>query len=226
MKNTLITLFFCFLSFAVFAQQDVTKFLGIPVDGSKTQMIKKLEAKGYKYDSYIDMLSGEFNGYNVKLSVVTNNNKVCRIVVYDDTYISETAIKIRFNRLVEQFSNNKRYIPGSFEEQKLSEKEDISTQMTLYDRRYEAGFFQLPESVDSTEWKKSLQSYISSEYTQEQLEKMGESEKNEVMMKALDWILDKISKKAVWFLIDRNYNEYRIIMYYDNEYNRANGEDL
>ena len=227
MKNTLITLFFCFLSFAVFAQQDVTKFLGIPVDGSKTQMIKKLEAKGYKYNPSTDMLSGEFNGRDVKISVVTNNNKVYRIVVYDAYYTeSETSIRIKFNRLVEQFNSNKRYVSASFEDQKISDKEDVAYEISVKDKRYEAVFYQLPENMDSTMWEKSMQAYIFSEYTQEQLENMDEDGKKEVMVKTLFWAFEKISKKTVWFLIDNRYGEYGIIMYYDNEYNRANGEDL
>ena len=36
-----------FLCISIFAQKDLTKFLGIPVDGSKTQMRQKLFAKGY-----------------------------------------------------------------------------------------------------------------------------------------------------------------------------------
>ena len=38
------------LSAIVFAQpKSVTKFLGIPVDGSKAEMIQKLKDKGYTY---------------------------------------------------------------------------------------------------------------------------------------------------------------------------------
>ena len=37
---------------------------------------------------------------------------------------------------------------------------------------------------------------------------------------------ERLSMKPVWFRITRFYNEYYITMYYDNEYNRANGEDL
>lgn len=33
-------------------------------------------------------------------------------------------------------------------------------------------------------------------------------------------------KKSVWFRICGSYGEYFITMYYDNEYNHANGEDL
>jgi len=38
---------------------------------------------------------------------------------------------------------------------------------------------------------------------------------------------DATLKKSVWFMICKeSYNEYTITMYYDNEYNRADGEDL
>ena len=33
-------------------------------------------------------------------------------------------------------------------------------------------------------------------------------------------------KKSVWFMIHEQYGRYKIIMYYDNEYNHSNGEDL
>ncbi len=64
------------------AQEDVTKFLGIPVDGTKSEMINKLLNKGFtrtKYDR--DVLTGEFNGMNVNIMVQTINNKVWRIIV-------------------------------------------------------------------------------------------------------------------------------------------------
>lgn len=42
-----------------------------------------------------------------------------------------------------------------------------------------------------------------------------------------DFLFEILSKRAVWFMIDRNsYGEYRILMYYDNGYNQANGDDL
>ena len=33
------------------AQKDITKFMGIPVDGFKKDMIQKLKAKGFEYDT-------------------------------------------------------------------------------------------------------------------------------------------------------------------------------
>ena len=87
------------IAFAASAQRNVTKFLGIPIDGTKSAMIQKLKAKGFTYDATNDVLSGEFNGRDVNLHVVTNNNKVYRIMVVDAVGSSEGQIKIRFNTL-------------------------------------------------------------------------------------------------------------------------------
>lgn len=54
-------------SIIVHAQQDVTQFLGIPIDGSKTEMIRKLKEKGYRNDPTTDALVGEFNGAKVNV---------------------------------------------------------------------------------------------------------------------------------------------------------------
>lgn len=63
---------FCFMvlcAMTLFAQKDVTTFLGIPVDGTYSAMRKKLIAKGFKpqrlgRDEYF---SGRFNGEDVQL---------------------------------------------------------------------------------------------------------------------------------------------------------------
>lgn len=32
--------------------------------------------------------------------------------------------------------------------------------------------------------------------------------------------------RVVWFMIDEEYGRYKILMFYDNGYNQANGDDL
>lgn len=77
MKNLLLLASVLMLSFAMNAQEDVTKFLGIPVDGTKSEMINKLLAKGFTRTEYDrEVLEGEFNGMSVVVNVQTNNNKV------------------------------------------------------------------------------------------------------------------------------------------------------
>lgn len=47
MKRLFSIAVLCMLFSAACAQSDVTTFLGIPVDGTKPEMIQKLRAKGY-----------------------------------------------------------------------------------------------------------------------------------------------------------------------------------
>ena len=44
---------------------------------------------------------------------------------------------------------------------------------------------------------------------------------------AIEVAIELYQKKSVWFMISKDgYDEYSILMYYDNEYNHADGEDL
>lgn len=129
------------LAAGLHAQKDVTKFLGIPVDGTKSAMIQKLKAKGFTYNQKYDLLEGEFNGEKVLIRVQTNNNKVWRIAVVDQTSRNEAQIRIRFNNLLSQFENNSKY--ASFESNKMIENDEkIGYGIRLDKKQYEADFFQ------------------------------------------------------------------------------------
>lgn len=206
-------------SLFIYAQQDVTKFLGIPVDGSKSEMIQKLKAKGYTSSPLDkDVLVGEFNGADVNIHVVTNNNKVYRIMICDVNNIDESAIQIRFNRLCEQFVNNSKYSSLPLEEYMIPDDEDISYEITVHKKRYEAVFYQ---KTDETFMAKQIEAAFP-QYTKEQLANPSEELRAEIV----NFVTQYISKKAVWFMINERLGKYCITMYYDNEYNNANGEDL
>lgn len=183
------------LSSTAFAQNNVTQFLGIPVDGTKTDMIQKLKAKGFIYDAVNDMLEGEFNGRDVMIVIVTDNNKVYRICIIDKNESSESQIKIRFNTLCHQFENNKKYLPVE-NNQTISESEDISYEITVHKKEYQAAFYQVGPDGATSYYNK----------TEEEIE--------------------QLAKKVVWFTISERYGKYSIIMYYDNYNNQSNGEDL
>jgi hypothetical protein len=209
------------LPLAIFAQKDVTQFLGIPIDGNKSEMIQKLKEKGYTISPYKnDILVGEFNGIDVNIHVVTNNNKVCRIMVADANTINETDIKIRFNKLLKQFQNNKKYLPlpdSTILKYTIPEDEDISYELSVKKKRYEALFYQKTADYDSLEIEMSnlLKKAPFNESERERL--------NIIMKKMIGGIN---LNKAVWFMIIERYGKYSISMYYDNEYNRSNGESL
>jgi len=211
------------LPIIAYAQQDVTQFLGIPIDGSKSEMVRKLKEKGFRYSPTADVLIGEFNGTEVIVQVVTNHNKVCRIVVADVNNVDEREIQIRFNKLCKQFANNPKYI--SLQDYTIPEDEDISYEITVHKKRYEAIFYQQPAVTDTVAIKEKIHSVIISKYTEEQLENPTEEIQSEIIKLYMEYVMGGF-KRPVWFMISNLYGKYCIIMYYDNEYNRANGEDL
>lgn len=228
MKNVFTVLLLIF-SFSLYAQEDVTKFLGIPVDGSKSEMISKLKEKGFRSaQTSNDILVGDFNGAKVNVYVVTNNDKVCRIMVSDVNTVDARSIQIRFNNLCGQFANHSKYV--SVSDNTIPENEDISYEMITHNKRYEAVFYQQPAAMDSVTIMKEIMPVVLSKYTKEQLENPTEELKSDIIKfsteYATTYIIEQYSKKPVWFMISENYGKYYITMFYDNEYNRANGEDL
>ena len=159
MKRFLITFLFVLTTITAIAQESNTiKFLGIPVDGTKKEMISKLQAKGYEYDASSDILFGEFNGTNVIISVQTVNNRVWRIGIGDaNVNNDETNIKIRYNLLFEQLSNNGKY--EVYDGSTLGEEEDISYEMTVRNKRYEAGFTFKDKSIHGCVWYLIVEMY-------------------------------------------------------------------
>jgi len=222
---------------ACMAQDDVTKFLGIPVDGTKSEMTQKLKAKGFKANAYDkDVLEGQFNGGSVNVYIVTNRDKVCRIMVCDKISVDESSIKIRFNNLVRQFMKNANYI--HLDDHSIPADENISIQMLSKNKRYEAVFYQKSEfykameaqdSVAMSKYTDQLVNYLKSniKYTDEQLSNPTPEMQEEYIQLLYRFALESNENKPVWFMISKDgYSEYYITMYYDNELNQANGEDL
>ena len=66
-------------------------------------------------------------------------------------------------------------------------------------------------------------------YTEDQLKNPTEEIKKQVETAGLEYVMELYSKKPVWIRIAKSelsFRKYYILMYYDNEYNKANGEDL
>ena len=210
----------------VFAQ-NVTKFLGIPVDGYKSEMIQKLKEKGYKYDAVNDCFSGEFNGRDVNIYIGTNNNKVYRIMVADANYVSEGDIIIRYNTLCRQFAKNELYIKVSLDDYEIPAKENISYEMTVHNKRYQASYYQVTHQVDSATIAQRYLDYLNEKYGgTDAVANMSEDKQQEIVVELVSLALSEYEDNSVWFMITQHYGNYGILMYYDNLKNQANGEDL
>ena len=228
MKKLIFSLLATLLTLSLYAQNDVTTFLGIPVDGFKSEMRQKLIAKGFtpKKVGTNEYLEGEFNGTDVHIYIATNNNKVYRIMVCDANTQDEANIKIRFNKLVNQFENNKRYT--ALDQYTISDTEDISYEMLVHKKNFDALFYQNPdmEKVDTLALQNKIREQLLKKYKPEQLENPTEEMNQEAQSIAMSIGMDMIFKKPVWFRICEHYGKYFITIFYDNEYNHANGEDL
>lgn len=205
------------LSLSMFAQSDVTKFLGIPVDGTKQEMIEKLEAKGFVKTRTDGVLAGEFNGKSVLVSILTNNDKVWRIMVVDrSSTSSDREIKNRFNTLCRQFDKNIRYTRFDKAYNELCSRS--STMDSTGVMRSLNVDFEIPDDekiffglVNHKEYK--------AEYFQIPQNGIPDSLNP-------DDLYDFLALKRVWFTIDYRGEGYRIAIGYDNARNAANGEDL
>ena len=221
MKKLMSIVVLLAVSVALQAQKSVTEFLGIPVDGTKSEMIRKLKAKGFESTSYDkDVLEGEFNGRGVYVFVMTNNNEVYRIALSDKDNIDEANIKIRFNNLCSQFEDNPKYL--KVDDQTIPEGEDISYEMSVNSKIYEATFYQ----VDTTEFVNNSAELVSKKYSAEQLANPSEEVKKDIETINYSVFYELCSNKVVWFRILENYGRYYIAMFYDNGYNKADGSDL
>lgn len=224
LKKTVRLIMIFILPLTLFAQKDVTQFLDIPIDGYKTEMIQKLKSRGFTTNQYSeDILDGEFNGTNVNIGIVTNNNKVWRIAVLDaNTTTDETNIKIRFNNLIQQFVNNNRYskqADSTIAKCIIPKDEDISYEISVNNKRYEAIFHQKSLIYDSLVEEYNL---IIAKDTLNDKEKIR---LGDLIVERFTESMNELNK-SVWFMIQEDYGKYRIIIYYDNEYNKANGEGL
>lgn len=220
---------FVMFSTSLFAQKQVTKFMGIPVDGFKKEMIQKLEAKGFEYDRNDDCLNGEFNGEDVFIYVVTNNNKVWRIALADKYPRDEQQIRIRFNNLVSQFSRNRKYrLSYLYEHPFLSEDEDIGYEMSVNKKQYACSFIQnpLPLAKDSIQQIRYVENKIKDYGKWDEYISLEKSKKEAMFLDVLFEESEASLKRTVWFCIQKTYSKYFMFLYYDNENNRANGEDL
>ena len=179
------------------SRSDITLFKGIPIDGTKEQMVNVLRKQGFRDTKetlrYLrtgfyglesgELLSGEFNGMQVIVSVIENKGKVCGIGVIEDLKRNEAQIKRAFNDLVEQFNNHKNYSPDK-ENQKISASEEIRYGLSIYNKEYRAIFYQKGLDGETSEKRKVIVSLC------------GDG------------------------------SDFRLLMYYENGFNAADGSDL
>ena len=215
----------------VFGQSESTlKFLGIPVDGSKSEMVKALKAKGFEYDSESGFLIGDFNGKKSQIAIAENHGKVYRVVIFNaDTY-DEGQIKVMFNNLIHQFENNDKYF-YIFPNNIIPEDEDIHYEILVNKKQYIAEFMYNPLYGNN-----ELRDRLINEAVEESEEVIKNGKNIEfysnkdnydrLVSSVAGLKVIQMSNSSIWFKIFEHYGKYYIGLYYDNLLNAPNGEDL
>lgn len=221
MKKILMMLFLMLTSIVSIAQNPFM-FMGVPIDGNKAQFVKEL-SKVYSYYSETDSFEGRFNGRSSWISVRENHGKVDRIMVMDAIGSSETDIRISYNNLLQKFNSNPKFFAVN-DNQPIPEGEDISYEMMINNKKYEASYhfdsyYGYTDEAILTEFKNEIGEEKYETLDNEQLERIL----NNLRIKGR---LQDILDNSVWFTVYEHYGKYYIVLYYDNLKNAPNGEDL
>jgi len=136
--------------------------------------------------------------------------------------VNETDIRIEYNILIRQFQKNQKYIQHSDSkilELTIPEEEDISYEISVHNKRYQAIFYQKTAYYDSL--NKELDLIITKE-------SLNDSDNKQITILNQKIIneLENCFNKNVWFTISEHAGKYIIMILYDNEYNKDDGSNL
>lgn len=224
MKKLFLAAFLAIGTFvSIHAQKDVTTFMGIPVDGTEQSMIQKLQRSGFEYDYRTKTFNGEFNGRDAMLKIATNKQRVWRICIVYDFGEDNEQTKIVFNNLCKNFENSPKYTSASGSNKFIPAHENISDEILYRNKSYTASYYQNPK--DTAVINQQLREYLLEKYPELQ-HNPTEEMKAYITMDTIEYMSELYAKKSVWLKIQKDILGYFIVIYYDNEYNHVNGEDL
>ncbi len=218
MAQIIFTLLILLSSLTIYAQKDVTKFLDIPVEGDKAEMIQKLENKGFKYDIYLDILTGNLNNTNVIVYISTHNNAVSNIIVADTTSYDRNNIALRFNELLSNFENNPNYTKAMGQEIFLHTDmvEDNVSEHIFNTHSKSAVFLQENRNQILTKIKHRLLH----KYSEEQILNPNPvfSIYCDIQIEIINYAQSEAKKQVVFYIKEQN-GKYNLILSYQNLYN-------
>ena len=233
MRQLFLIIGMTLISVLLKAENYPTKFLGIPIDGTKQEMIKKLEEKGFVYDEETDWLTGEFNGKDVILKIRTNNRKVYYVAVIYKYFYTGEEVKKEYNILLKQFENNEQYIPFNLGQEPIPIEEDIDYEIKANEKIYSAGFLQITHEADSNlVYNDSFKDCTKKVIKLIPSDKLGDETYIHSISDKLAYICWHEELKTLYANnlvkvgIEEVSGKYNLIIFYENGYNKSKGEDL
>ena len=194
-------------------------FVGVPIGGTKSQMIKALETKGFEVD-YKEEMTGMFNGEEVTVKISTNRGIVDRILVEYPVHFNVNDNRIKYNMLLSRFNRNAKYVSVN-PRTEIPADEEIFWKLNANSKYYDAVYFYLQKGIDAGQWvdrfKKEFQKQYNKPLTGLSYEEMEES------LFCLPKDISDAVCGVVWFTM---VNISCISINYINFKNRPRGEDL
>lgn len=219
-RALLLTVISLMLSVYVFSKEETTRFLGIPVDGPKSEMIRKLQAKGYEYVSEEDFFMGFYMGDPVYLFLQTVNDKVSRVIVYDIEQRTEEEIKYRFNSIYSRFAFNSRYERLGKRNLVLTPDDKLAYEMKRHNYIHKAVFKQVKvDEGDADIAKASAPAVGVHPVDMEQIKGDYRERRRRMHARAIGYVnrhTNESYKSQVWFVITERFGKFGVVMLYDN----------
>lgn len=221
MKRLFWTLTLLVLTFVhAFSIDDTTQFLGIPVDGSKADMIRQLKSKGYEYNEGEDYLTGFYFGDPVYVFVQTVNDKVARIIVYDIVQRNEPEIKYRFNTIYNRFSKSNRFTRLGKKDVILTDKFNLLYEIRQHKYVHKAIFRQISSEISEEEIERACAPAVSANSVDLEALKFDYKERRRrIHAKAIGYV-NQHNKESypsqVWFVISERFGKFGMVLLYDN----------
>lgn len=195
------------------------KFVGVPIGGSREEMVAALKDKGFNmyYDGSLD---GMFNGENVKVYISTNHDIVDRIQVEYPYCSEDNDIRVKYNVLLSRFGRNAKYVC-------INPRADVPANESIYrkldenTKYYDAVYFYLHPEVNAKDWVEEFRQEYLRRY-KKPLQGLSYEEMEEALF-CLPMRVSGSVSGVVWFtIVDTSHIEINYI----NFKNRPRGEDL
>lgn len=233
MKKTIITLIMTAMLLSVGYSQIV--FKGVPVDGTRAEMIRKLKQKGFKFDAKEESFDGEFNGDKISGIILDYKDKVYGIrFIYDVSGFSKALVINRFNGLVQSYETSNKYQPdevykvsNDIDSYLIDTYEDIDYEMKkgrVYDAQYLYNVGKYPEDTTGYYlYKKEMTDKYADFYKAKHHEELFEK-----LLSPGAFYIYRLERDIVHFYIIPGFTTgtYNIMFDYHNRRNAPNNEDL
>ena len=202
-------------------------FLGVPVDGTKSDVINALTSRGFAYDLDEEGMLGEFEGENVFLHISENKaGKVYQIMVYFHTKESAKENIEVYNKLVNRFNADSTNYWSFYEEELIPENVNLDSLIKEEEGEIWAEYL-LTQQLDTAAYLQNTFAALLSKFTPEQIKNPTEEQRSE-MVAIMQQEISKLHSGRVFiglFKDEEEKGKYNVILYIYNQKNEDPEEE-